>query len=326
MSINSTSFTKRRFSHRNTHTHTHMVFEREIMPSQAKEDKVEESKEDEAKEDKVEEAKEDKAKEEEAKDSESDVSSTSSTSSSSGEESEEEDTTMKCYEDSESEAEVEEDEETTTKKRKRSNDDDKEKTKKKRKTTFRGSQEIVWKGDFCVATNATEMMEMVEKHGVVICRQLISGEKCDKIFEKQKEDMKFLTKGALDLDDPQTYSVWDRFPTKHGMLLQHLGVGHAPFLFDVRQNNKISRVFSRLHGLPKEKAADMLCSTDGFSLHLPPELKPDDSEKKKKGSAGFLRGPQYLHTDHSLNSKNESYQSLVNIADDVKKGERICFQ
>jgi hypothetical protein len=40
-------------------------------------------------------------------------------------------------------------------------------------------------------------------------------------------------------------SFYDLYP-KHGMLMQHWGIGHAPFLWDLSKNMKVVDIFSTL--------------------------------------------------------------------------------
>lgn len=54
----------------------------------------------------------------------------------------------------------------------------------------------------------------------------------------------------------------------HSMLMQHWGIGHAPFAWEVRQNPAVIEVFSRLWNTRPE---DLLVSFDGSALHLPHE-------------------------------------------------------
>ena len=56
---------------------------------------------------------------------------------------------------------------------------------------------------------------------------------------------------------------------KHSMLHQNHGIGHAPFIWNVRQNTACVNVFSQLWKCPPE---DLICSFDGASFHMPHEV------------------------------------------------------
>lgn len=70
------------------------------------------------------------------------------------------------------------------------------------------------------------------------------------------------------------------------MLLQQWSVGHAQFIWDLRQNPSVVNVFSHLWSVPQE---DLLTSFDGASFHMPPETT----------GFGWYRENMWLHTDQS---------------------------
>ena len=68
------------------------------------------------------------------------------------------------------------------------------------------------------------------------------------------------------------------------MLIQHWGVGHAQYVWDVRQNPRVRDVFEHIW-----ETDDLLVSFDGVSYHLPPEAI----------RTGWYRGNDWLHVDQS---------------------------
>jgi hypothetical protein len=94
------------------------------------------------------------------------------------------------------------------------------------------------------------------------------------------------------------------------MLLQHHGLGHAEYIWKLRQNLKIILIFSTLWNVPPMR---LLVSFDGISVHLPPE-------STRKGWRERARKTE-LHVDQSLlNSNLESYQSWIT-ANDVNEND-----
>jgi len=93
---------------------------------------------------------------------------------------------------------------------------------------------------------------------------------------------------------------------KHSMLHQHY-IGHAPFIWNVRQHPSCVNVFSHLWNCPPEK---LLCSFDGAAFHMPHEVT----------GRGIFRNT-WFHVDQSyLRNDFECYQSWVT-AYEVRPGD-----
>ncbi len=93
-------------------------------------------------------------------------------------------------------------------------------------------------------------------------------------------------------------------------MLIHTGdIGQAQFLWDLRQNPKVVKVFQTLWDI--ENPEGLLTSFDGASIHLPPETT----------GKGWDTGKGWLHTDQSfIRNKFECVQSWVT-AVNVKEGD-----
>ena len=108
-------------------------------------------------------------------------------------------------------------------------------------------------------------------------------------------------------DDKKTWIQYLKMFPKHSMLLQQFGIGHAQYIWDLRQNEKIVDIFSQFWEVPKE---ELLVSFDGASFHFPPE----DTNR------GWYRQTWY-HTDQSyLRPDFECLQSWVT-GYDVDEGD-----
>jgi phytanoyl-CoA dioxygenase PhyH len=141
-------------------------------------------------------------------------------------------------------------------------------------------------------------------------------------------DIKAWTKGAVDVKDPATYATWTRdFGLKHGMLSQYCGVGQLEFLHDVRSYGegvpgvgpvgKAAAIWSILDKRTY-RPWDMLVSTDGMSLHLPPEIT----------GLGWFKGGYRLHTDQRPSAPSarrpRCIQGLVTLYDMNYKDATFC--
>jgi len=116
-------------------------------------------------------------------------------------------------------------------------------------------------------------------------------------------------------DNPASWrSIKKLFPL-HSMLIQHWGIGHAQFVWDLRENYKITNIFAKIWDCSR---ADLLCSFDGISFHMPPETTNIGWHKYAKLGTEDWKG---LHTDQSyLRNDFECIQSWVT-AYDVNEGD-----
>jgi hypothetical protein len=71
------------------------------------------------------------------------------------------------------------------------------------------------------------------------------------------------------------------------MLIQHWNIGHAQYVWDVRQNIKIVYVFSKIWNCAND---ELLVSFDGVAYHMPPEVT----------NIGWNRGKSWYHSDQSF--------------------------
>jgi hypothetical protein len=108
--------------------------------------------------------------------------------------------------------------------------------------------------------------------------------------------------------DQATWSSYYDLFTLHSMLMQHWKVGHAQFVWNVRQNRKVASIFAHLWRVPEE---ELIVSFDGVSFHMPPEVT----------KRGHYRGNDWFHTDQSLrNSDFQCAQGWVTGLD-VRQGD-----
>jgi hypothetical protein len=138
-------------------------------------------------------------------------------------------------------------------------------------------------------SNRAEMMAMMEEHGVCIWPSLLDKEECLSMQTGALRWLEFATarwEVPFDRNDPETWKGFFKLLPMHSMLLQHWGVGHSSWVWDVRSNPKVIEVFALLW---QTADTDLLTSFDGASIHLPHETT----------RRGYYRGNTWLHTDQS---------------------------
>lgn len=158
----------------------------------------------------------------------------------------------------------------------------------------------------------SDLKRDLEENGVAVvsgvlntqeCTEMLSGawDFLEKITEKFPED------DRLDRNNPKTWRSYKHLFPSHNQLLQHYGVGHADFVWKVRENPKVISVFEEVWG-----TKDLLVSFDGASVCLKPEVT----------NLGWSRnGSHWLHTDQAFTKLGfECVQSWVT-ACDVEDGD-----
>lgn len=177
------------------------------------------------------------------------------------------------------------------------------------------------------------LKQTLESHGVAIIANIITPEECESFRNGFWDYLEAVTsntsmpivptKTGLSGDKPETKSseifrdresTWrnvEHLYPKSNMLLQHFGIGHAKFVWDLRQTPSVYGAFAKLWGVPAE---ELLSSFDGASIHLPPEKMGYGRGWHKEGSSGF-------HCDQSFKRNGfECVQSFV-CGNDVREGD-----
>jgi hypothetical protein len=165
--------------------------------------------------------------------------------------------------------------------------------------------------DRYLCDNVDNVKEKLDKYGVAILSGVLTKGECDSMksgmwdyLEKVSE--KF-TK-PIKRDEPDSWKELKQLWPKHSMLIQQWSIGHAQFIWDLRQNPNVLDVFAKLWSTTPD---NLLTSFDGASFHMPPETT----------GSGWFRGKSWLHTDQSYHRNGfECIQSWIT-AYDVNAGD-----
>ena len=140
-----------------------------------------------------------------------------------------------------------------------------------------------------VATEET-VQDVLNTYGVAILPSVLNEEECRAMNQGMWDTLGHLTQKW---DTPirenrlDSWGEMQKLYPSHSMLLQHWSIGHAQYMWDLRQNPKIIRVFAQLWKCDPE---ELLVSFDGVSYHMPPEIT----------GSGWARGQRHwFHTDQS---------------------------
>lgn len=159
-------------------------------------------------------------------------------------------------------------------------------------------------------TDIDNLKNTLDEYGVAIIPSVLNETECVAMEDGMWNTLETWT-NTWDLpitrDNPESWrNIRDLFP-KHSMLIQQWGLGHAQFIWNLRQNPKCANIFAKLWNCDVN---DLLVSFDGASFHMPSEIT----------KIGWHR-QTWFHTDQSyLRNEFECIQSWVT-AFDVNEGD-----
>lgn len=163
-------------------------------------------------------------------------------------------------------------------------------------------------------TDAENVVDTVHKYGYAIIEKVIDESDCSTSYDKMWDYFEHISSDwvvPLSRTNEKSWKqIYNLFPL-HSMLIQHFNVGHAQFVWDLRQNEKIVDIFAKIWNCTRE---ELLVSFDGMSLSLPPE-------KTNRGWFNNL----WTHTDQSFTrNEHECIQSWITLRD-VNDGDATLF-
>ena len=160
------------------------------------------------------------------------------------------------------------------------------------------------------------VLEQIQKAGTAVVADVLSEDELK--FARQQlwlalEDITKTCSKPFKFEDKSTWrGFYDLLP-KHGMLLQHWGVGQTQFCWDIRQNPKVANVFAKIW---KCKIEDLLVSFDGISVALCPEVT----------KRAYFKGNMWCHVDQSYTKPNfMCVQGMVTLWDVNEGDATLCF-
>ncbi len=143
--------------------------------------------------------------------------------------------------------------------------------------------------------------ETIQQYGCAIVPHVLSSKEAIAMQRGMWDTLECLTQKwttPVHREHPSSWKEMLKLHPSHSMLLQHYHIGHAPFIWNVRQNPKCVNIFSKIWNCKPE---DLLCSYDGAAFHMPHEIT----------GRGSFRTTWY-HTDQSYTRNDfECIQSWV---------------
>jgi hypothetical protein len=152
---------------------------------------------------------------------------------------------------------------------------------------------------------------ILDTYGVAIIPNILNEEECEEMNNGMWDTLETLTElwdKPIKRDIPESWREMQKLYPKHSMLIQNWSIGHAQYLWNIRQNPKVVEIFAKIWNCKPE---DLLVSFDAASYHMPPETT----------NLGWYRGRDWFHCDQSyLDSKFKCVQGWVT-GYDVNEGD-----
>ncbi len=147
-----------------------------------------------------------------------------------------------------------------------------------------------------------DIWKYLDTYGIAIIPSILSLEECNQTINGMWNFLEHITSESsnpIKRNDETTWRNISLLYPLHSMLIQHYSIGHAQFIWNIRQNPKIIDIFSKLYNVTPE---ELLVSFDGASFHLPPETT----------NKGWYR-KTWFHVDQSFTKKGlKCIQGWVN--------------
>ena len=149
-------------------------------------------------------------------------------------------------------------------------------------------------------TDVENVKHTLKKYGVAVIPNILSKKQVKRMRKGMWDTLEQMSQKLqvpIDRDDTDTWKKsFAKFYPKHSMLIQYWGIGHAQFVWDVRQNLKVKEVFEKIWDEEK-----LLVSFDGVSIHMGHEIL-------KRG----YHAESWYHCDQSFKRNNfECVQGFV---------------
>jgi ectoine hydroxylase-related dioxygenase (phytanoyl-CoA dioxygenase family) len=162
---------------------------------------------------------------------------------------------------------------------------------------------------FYPSTDLEHLNQKLETDGVAVIPNILDQTQINSAIDGMHQwlnDVWSSDSERIKMDNINTYRNFYKLIPLHSGMIQHHGIGHQQFIWDIRQNQNVINTFSTIWSDP-----DLLVSFDGANFVFPPE----------QTNRGFYRGGQWFHTDQSSEKKGlHCIQGMVNLFD-VTEGD-----
>ena len=108
-----------------------------------------------------------------------------------------------------------------------------------------------------------DVRSTLDKYGVAVVPNVLSPKELEEMRDGMFSYLEYITQNfevPIDRNDSKTYKEYFNILPNRGMLMQFWQIGHAQFVWNLRQNPKIAEIFARIWDCTPE---ELLVSFDG---------------------------------------------------------------
>ena len=150
------------------------------------------------------------------------------------------------------------------------------------------------------SSSSNYFLDQLKNNGYAVIPNVLSNEECKLANDGLWNWLSDFSEGKIKSDDNTTWEKnWPYTMGKKGIIQQYK-IGHSQFVWDIRQNPKVVKVFEQLWN-----DDNLLCSFDGINIQIPPEVTNKYADPY---------GIEWHHMDQStLRPEFECVQGFVDI-------------
>lgn len=164
-------------------------------------------------------------------------------------------------------------------------------------------------------TDINNVLKTIDEYGVAIIPNVLNEKKCKSMNDGMWDFLEHITQKfdiPIDRSNNKTWKEFIKLYPMNSMIIQRYGIGHAQYIWDIRQNSKVVEVFSKIWDVHSK---NLIVSFDGASCHLSPEVLKRGWYIKNK-----------FHCDQSFTRNNlDCIQSWVTANDTDEKDATLLF-
>jgi len=164
-------------------------------------------------------------------------------------------------------------------------------------------------------TDSNNLKKTLDKYGVAIIPNILSDNECQNMQNGMWDFLEHISQdwskiAPINRNKPETYvNIYNLFMRKLvvSMIIKFWSIGHCQMAWDLRQNEKIVKIFADFWNV---KSEELLASFDTSSIHMPPEI-----------TGKWTKQYRWYHTDQTYTNNNLTCLQSWVTAFDVNNGD-----
>lgn len=140
------------------------------------------------------------------------------------------------------------------------------------------------------------ILDKLHDNGIAVVKDVLNDKEIEEMNNGMWDNLEFLTKNfeiPINRNNKNTWINYEKLLPVKSMLLQYWKIGHAQYVWNLRQNEKIVEIFSKIYECLN---SELITSFDGVAYHLP--------NNNPITINGYYNDDDWLHLDQSYSKPN----------------------